>query len=276
MKKLLEALALRFGEQLNTPPEQLSSTLALEEIATRCSFRRFNGTPVSLELLKLLAATALSSPSKSDLQQRDIIIVKDPAVRQKLNNLLTDQAWIPNAPEFLVFCGNNRRQRQIHLWRDRPFVNDHLDAFFNAAVDAGIALQAFITAAESVGLGCCPISAIRNESQAVSDILNLPDHVFAVAGLGLGWPSRGKPISLRLPLETTIHVDTFDENGVAEQVAAYDKRRAEIQPMTAQRNPEEFGFADPYVWSEDKARQYAKLERENFGKFVQMKGFKFR
>ena len=42
----------------------------------------------------------------------------------------------------LIFCGNNRRQRLWHGWRDKPFANDHLDAFFNASVDAGIALTA--------------------------------------------------------------------------------------------------------------------------------------
>ena len=44
--------------------------------------------------------------------------------------------------------------------------------------------------------------------------------------------------------------------------------------MRAQRSPEEFGEADPYTWSEDKARQYAKPERETFGKFVKGKGFR--
>jgi hypothetical protein len=45
--------------------------------------------------------------------------------------------WIADAPVFLVFCGNNRRIRQIGEWRGKPFANDHLDHFMNAAVDAG-------------------------------------------------------------------------------------------------------------------------------------------
>lgn len=274
MDKLLDSLTARFGDTPATPPESLENTETLETMAARRSFRRFRDEPVSLELLHLLAGTALSAPTKSDLQQRDIIIVKDAGVREQLNALLAGQDWIPHAPELLVFCGNNRRQRQIHEWRDRPFVNDHLDAFFNAAVDAGIALQAFVTAAESIGLGCAPISAIRNDSAAVSDILGLPDHVFAVAGLGLGWPAHDKPLSPRLPLSATVHVDRFDDTHIAEEVSAYDARRAEVQPFRTQRSPDEFGVADPYTWSEDKARQYAKPERDTFGAFVKQKGFR--
>lgn len=272
--KLFESLAQRYGTVPERPAEDLADTTVLEQIAGRRSFRRFTETRVSLELLKLLAATALSSPTKSDLQQRDIVIVKDAAVREKLNALLVGQDWIAHAPEMLVFCGNNKRQRQIHAWRGHPFVNDHLDAFFNAAVDAGIALQAFVTAAESVGLGCAPISAIRNESQAVSDILGLPDHVFAVAGLGLGWPAHDKPLAMRLPLEATVHVDRFDDTDIKAAVDGYDARRAQAQPSSNQREPARFGVADPYTWSEDKARQYANPERADFGQFVESKGFK--
>jgi nitroreductase len=274
MKDLLDKLEYRYGTRLSEPKEALPDTSVLDRIAGRKSFRRFNGERVSLELLELLAAVALASPTKSDMQQRDIIIVKDPDVRAKLNALLESQDWIARAPELLVFCGNNRRQRQIHGWRGHTFVNDHLDAFFNAAVDAGIALQAFVTAAESVGLGCAPISAIRNSSQEVSDILGLPDHVFAVAGLGLGWPAHDKPVAMRLPLAATVHVDRFSDASIQEAVNSYDKRRAEAQPSGAQREPDRFGVADPYTWSEDKARQYASPERADFGEFVKRKGFK--
>jgi nitroreductase/FMN reductase [NAD(P)H] len=173
-----------------------------------------------------------------------------------------------------VFCGNNRRQRLVHEWRGFPFVNDHLDAFFNAAVDAGIALAQFIVAAEAVGLGCCPISAIRNQAAEVSALLALPDHVFPVAGLALGWPRTLPTASLRLPLAVTVHRDRYSEAGLRDAVDAYDARRTAAQPYAAQRYTAEFGRAPNYGWSEDKARQYAKPERETFGTFVRAKGFR--
>ena len=217
---------------------------------------------------------ALSAPSKSDLQQADIVIVADKGQREKLETLLPDNPWVKAAPVFLVFCANNRRHRLLFEWRKRPFVNDHLDPFFNASVDAGIVLATFIAAADRVGLGTCPISAIRNHAQEVSDILSLPAHVFPVAALGAGWPSFPGVMTPRLGLDVTIHRDRYDESGLEEKIAAYDKRREAVQPYRTQRYTEKFGQSAEYGWSEDKARQYSVPERADFGAFVRRKGFK--
>jgi FMN reductase [NAD(P)H] len=251
---------------------------AWADLAKRGSCRAFTAQQVAPELIELLCALALSSPSKSDLQQRDIVIIEDPPIRAAIDRLLTTgrlaQAWIPGAPAFLIFCGNNRRQRQLHAWRGKPFANDHLDAFFNAAVDAGIALSAFVIAAEAVGLGCAPISALRNHAREISDLIGLPDHVFPVAGLGLGWPSRTPRISMRLPIAATVHHNRFDERSILDTVEAYDRRRDAAQPIKHQRDVESFGTAEFYGWSEDKVRQYATAERADWGAFVRAKGFR--
>lgn len=263
----------RFGEGIAVDPA-LPGLAALARQAARRSQRRFTTKPVAPELLRLLCAVALSAPTKSDLQQRDIIVLDDPAQRRRVLELVPDNEWATAAPALLVFCGNNRRQRQLHAWRGRNFANDHLDAFFNAAVDAGIALAAFVTAAETVGLGCCPISAIRNHARLVSDLLGLPDHVFPVAGLGVGWPADAGTLSPRLPLAVTVHRNRFEEMDLRAHIDAYDRRRAAVQPYARQRYADQYGTAPDYGWSEDKARQYSKPERADFGQFVRTKGFR--
>jgi len=140
--------------------------------------RRYLDKPVDRVLLDTLCAVALSAPSKSDLQQADIVVVTDKAQRAVLDELAPGNPWMKAAPAILVFCGNNRRQRLAFDWRKRPYVNDHLDPFFNAAVDAAIVLATFVAAADRVGLGTCPISTLRNKAAEVSKLLGLPDHVF--------------------------------------------------------------------------------------------------
>ena len=283
-KGMWATLAQRFGEDVAPIPAEQgpcrwpqSCPETWRHLAGRGSCRRFAERPVAPELIETLCALALCAPTKSDLQQRDIVIVEEPA-RARINELLSTgplaQNWIPGSPALLVFCGNNRRQRQLHQWRGRPFPNDHLDAFFNAAVDASIALSAFVLAAEAAGLGCACISAIRNHAREVSELLGLPEHVFPVAGLGLGWPAHDAYLSLRLPLSATVHRGRFDESGIRDTIDAYDRRRAAAQPIRAQRATALFGTADFYGWSEDKARQYAGPERAHWGAFVRDKGFR--
>ena len=273
MKSIKDSLAHRFGDFDQTVDPRIAEQPFLQGLASRGVCRRFRDEAVPAALIQRLAALALSAPTKSDLQQRDILIVDDPAIRSRIDTLLADQDWIPKAPHFLVFLGNNRRPRQIHGWTQIPFANDHLDAFFNASVDAGIVLSAFVLAAEAAGVGCCPVSVIRNHAEEVSGLLGLPDHVFPVAGLGFGWPSAPSYISARLPLSATVHRNRFTD-ATREVVEGYDRRRNAIFPYRAQRNVARFGTSPNYGWSQDKARQYAEPERADFGKFVNARGFK--
>lgn len=271
---LADALADRYSDPPHYTGNEVEGNTTLRSMAARGSCRAFTDEQIPVDLIETLGAVALAAPTKSDLQQRDIVILRDEDQRQRIEDLLPNASWVGEAAALLVFCGNNRRQRQIAHWRGHPFANDHLDAFFNAAVDAAIALGAFVTAAESVGLGCCPLSVLRNRAAEVADILQLPAYVFPAAGLAVGWPREPSRTSKRLPLRITMHRDAFSEEGVREVVDAYDRHREAHQPYARQRHVEVFGEAEAYGWSEDKARQYAVPQREDFGAFVRDQGFR--
>lgn len=267
-----EALETRFGERFLVD-ENLSGIDELERIAGHRVHRRYLDRDVAPELLRLLCACALSAPSKSDLQQADILIVKCPEKRRILADLLPDQTWMRTAPVFLMFLANGRRLVEIARLRNKPFPNDHLDQFFNASVDASIVLSTFLRAAEAVGLGCCPISVVRDHASYISELLGLPPRVIPVAGLCVGWPSAGGRISPRLSLVSTLHENSYDEGDLAQRIDDYDRRRALIDPYTSQRDSERWGDAAFYGWSEDKARQFAVPQCAGFGAFIRDKGF---
>jgi nitroreductase/FMN reductase [NAD(P)H] len=266
------ALFERFGERIAVDASQPGLD-ELARLAARRVHRRFLARDIPQELLRLLCACALSAPSKSDLQQGDILIVRENDRRARIAELLPEMPWVREAPVFLVFLANGRRVPQVAELRGKPFPNDHLDLFFNATVDAAIVLATFLRAAEAVGLGCCPISVIRDRARAVSELLELPEKVVPVAGMCLGWPADEGGITPRLALTTTVHYERFDEGDLAAQIDAYDRRRAHARPYRNQRDPARFGQAEFYGWSEDKARQYASPLRADFGAFVRAQGF---
>jgi nitroreductase/FMN reductase [NAD(P)H] len=269
---LQAALARRFGENLAVDAE-LGGLDQLRRLASRRVRRRYLPRRVAPELLRLLCACALSAPSKSDLQQADIVIVRDRAKHDAISDLLPEMPWTRDAAAFLVFCANGKRVPEIAKMRGKPFPNDHLDAFFNPTVDAALVLATFVAAADAAGLGSCPISVIRDHSARVSELLELPERVVPVAGLTLGWPADAGHISARLPLAVTVHEDRFDDRDFAAHVDAYDRRRAAIHKMRP-RDATRWGEAEFYGWSEDKARQYAVPQRTDFGAFVRAKGFR--
>lgn len=270
--RIERALAERFGEAPSVPGE-LAPLTTLAQLAERRVHRTFSDRPVPDDLVRLLCACALSAPSKSDLQQRDIVVVSDRAARETIAALLPHMPWVGAAPVLLVFCANGRRVQEVSRLRGKPFPNAHLDLFFNAVGDAAIALATCLVAAESVGLGACPISEIRNHAPVIDRLLELPPQVIPFAGLILGWPAAADQISPRLPLSMTLHDDRYREPDLERALQAYDRRRESLQPYERQYQPERWGTVAEYGWSEQKARQYAVPQRTDFGDYVRSKGF---
>lgn len=274
-RTITELYAQRFGHDMEAAPDDDVAGEVVATLLSHRTHRRFLPDPVPDALMETLLACAYSAPSKSDLQQTTVARVIDEDKRQDIAELVPDMPWIGAAPEFMVFCGDARRIRRICERRGRPFANDHFDAFFNAAVDAAMAMQNLIVAAESEGLGCCPISAVRNHAARVSETLRLPDWVFPVAGLCLGYPSAPAHVSMRLPLSATVHVDAYDDEALERDLDDYDRRRDARYaiPDAKRKHVEDYGTAGFYGWSEDKARQVSKPERDDFGAFVRRQGF---
>jgi nitroreductase len=276
MAKTIAALIEeRFGLP-TTAGAELPAEGTVAQLLAHRTHRRYKPDPVPDDVLEIVLAAALSSPSKSDLQQVAVVLVKDRAKQATIGGWIPDMPWIATAPLFMVFCGDHRRIRRLSgELRHRPFPNDTLDMFMNAAVDAGLVLQGFVTAAEAMGLGCCPISVVRNHVEKLAEMLELPPGVFPVAGLTVGYPSQAGWTSMRLPPALTVHTDRYDDTNLAREIDAYDRRREarHATPPASQRFVERFGVSDPYGWSEDKARQYSVPERHNFGPFIRRHGF---
>lgn len=274
MKSLADLIEARYGLATEAGRD-MTAEGELARILEHRSHRRYKPNPVPDDLLEVLLAAAFSAPAKSDLQQSGVLIVRDAEKRRRIEALMPEMPWISQAPVFLVFLADSRRIRRISELRGKPFANDHLDAVLNAGVDAGLVLMNFIRAAEAAGLGCCPISVVRNHIETVSALLELPEHVFPLCGFCLGWPASEGHISLRLPPSVTVHDDRYDDSALETEIAAYDSRRSARYriPDEKQRQVEKFGLAEEYGWSEDKARQVSTPERTQLAAFLKARGF---
>jgi FMN reductase [NAD(P)H] len=273
-KTIADLIEERFGLPA-TAGHDMPAEGTLAQLLNHRTHRRYKPDPVPDDVLDIALAAALSAPSKSDLQQVAIIVVRDRDKQATIGGWIPDMPWITTAPRFMVFCGDHRRIRRVAQLRGRPFPNDTLDMFLNAAVDAGLVLQNFITAAGALGLGCCPISLVRNHVEKLAELLELPECVFPVAGLCVGYPSQAGWTSMRLPPAVTVHTDRYDDRDLPAQLESYDRRREarHATPRESQRFVDRWGYTEPYGWSEDKARQYSIPERHNVGPFIRRHGF---
>lgn len=277
MKKnntIADLIEKRFG--LNTDAgRDMQGFDELTNILNHRSHRRYKNKPIPDKLLEVLLAAAFSAPAKSDLQQSSVVIIRDKEKQEAIADMIPSMPWLRTCPLLMIFLGDSRRIRRICEMRNKPFANDHLDAFLNAAVDAGLVLMNFMRAAEAVGLGCCPISVVRNHIDEVAQLLELPNFVFPVAGMTAGYPSDDGYLSLRLPPAVNVHINSYNDTQLEQEIDSYDKRRDSIFsiPPEKQRKVEEYGVANFYSWSEDKARQVSSRERDQLATYLIKKGF---
>lgn len=274
MTTMAQLIAKRYGTETGAGGDIPAEGTAAELLARR-SHRRYTDEPVSDDLLDVLLASAQSAPTKSNLQQYSIIAVIDPEVRRRLAPLCPDTGWLETCPVFLAFCADMRRVQRLAEFRGHPHANNNMDTFLNAVVDAAMAMQCFITAAESMGLGCAPISEVRNRIEDFSAVLDLPDGVFPIAGLTAGWPAQEGFINQRLPPGVVVHRDRYDDSALEAEVDAYDRMRHAIFPLPPekQRHVDKYGALDFCGWSENATRQLSFPERAGFRDFLTRHGF---
>jgi FMN reductase [NAD(P)H] len=266
-----ELFTARFG--IDQPGVEIPDPIA--PLVDRRVVRRYTDQPVPDPLLDGLLAAAQSAPAKSDLQQYSVVVMRDPQRIKQIADWIGTMDWIATAPVFLVWCGDMRRGQRLCAQHHMPHANNNLDTFLNTAVDCALAMGQFMTAAELVGLGTCPISYVRSHIERVSPLLGLPTGVYPLAGLTVGWPVFRRPVSMRLPPSVVVHRERYDDSALEENVQAYDERRRAREPVAAGslKNNDVYPPRDGVGWSENVARQLSVPERFGFAAYLKTRGF---
>jgi nitroreductase/FMN reductase [NAD(P)H] len=274
-KSFADLYEQRYGIAADPADNEQPLAEGVARIINRRVVRQFEDRTIPAALMTQLLTCAQSGPTKSDLQQYSIIVVEDKAKRATIAEWIGTMNWINDAGAFLIFCGDIRRNRLLSSERGYEHANDNLDSFFNATVDGTIALQSFILGAEAAGLACVPVSYIRNHAPRLAELLDIPQGVFPIAGLAVGYPAwEGRP-SMRLPQNVVVHRDRYDDSQMVAAVTEYDERRHQREPIEGQkqRHTDRYGVADKCPWSEQMARQLSLPERAEFRSFIEKQGF---
>ena len=181
----------------------------MESLKHRTSIRKYSSKEVPSQLITALLENAERTPTMGNLQLYSVIITCDKAIKKLLSPPHFNQPMVQEAPVVLTFCADYRR---TSLWaverQAQPGYNNFL-SFLNAATDTLLYCQTFCNIAEEAGLGTCFLGTTIYSPQPIIDILKLPQLVFPVATITLGWPDEAPALTDRLPIESIIHEETY-------------------------------------------------------------------
>lgn len=233
------------------------------------SIRKFTSQPIDNKLLENLVTAGQAAASSSFLQGVTIMRITDQEKRRQFVKLANNQSFIATAPEFLVFCADLSRPIRCCEMHGGTPTKGFTEQFIIATVDAALYAQNLVIAAESAGLGICYIGAIRNDPTRATKLLTLPENVYPVFGLCLGYPAQNPEPKPRLPVPVILKENSYDAKAEDAQIKAYDEI-VRTYYATRTGNPKSQG------WSEQMADLLGKEARPHMREFLSRQGFEMK
>jgi len=176
------------------------------------SIRQFTSEPVSDEIVREIIDAAGWSATSNFVQAYTVIRVRNPQTRQQMAELAGSQTWVETSPVFLVFCADLKRSQAACAYENMEMISGYTEQFIIATVDVSLAAQNAMIASESLGLGGVFIGGIRNNPEKVSELLKLPEQVYPVFGMCLGYPAAEPEQKPRLPVDVVLKEETYRQD----------------------------------------------------------------
>jgi len=230
------------------------------------SIRKYQDRQVDQKVIEELIKAGQCAATSSFIQACSVIQVNDPTTRQEISHLAADQKYVIEAPVFLVFCADMQRHKLACDMHQAEMLSGFTEQFLTASVDCALFAQNLLVAAESIGLGGCYIGAIRNNIARVDELLNLPDKVYPVFGMCLGYPAQDPETKPRLPVEVILKQETYDDKKDRDLIAIYDNKVKKYYHSRTDGKKDD-------SWSEQISGMLVKEARPHMLGYLRSKGF---
>ena len=200
----------------------------MKTILTRRTIRKYSDREVNEELLNRLMNEAARTQTMGNLQLYSVVVTRSQEMKEKLAPAHFNQPMVTHAPVVLTICADFNRTSFWAKCRKAEPGYDNFLSFINAATDALLYTQTLCNLMDEEGLGYCYLGTTVYQPQPIIDILRLPKLVMPVATLTIGWPDEQPPLSDRLPLESFVHQETYNDYMSAD-IDTYYKHKEELE-----------------------------------------------
>jgi len=164
----------------------------IQSLFSRKSVRQFEARPIAPEEKTLILEAALQAPTAGNQNLYTILDITDAELKLALSRHCDNQPFIAKAPMALLFLADCRRWNDSYLFAGADTRLPEEGDLLLAVVDAVIAAQNTVVAAESLGIASCYIGDILEQEEKVRKALALDEFVFPAAFVVYGYPAQGQ------------------------------------------------------------------------------------
>jgi nitroreductase len=228
----------------------------------RRSIRKFTDKEITKEVLEQILTAGFRAPFAAQLCS--IVYTSDKEKMKKFKRI----GVYPTTQILMIFFIDYDRMEKIIKARGYENIFDDSMSLWLGIQDATLVIENVILAAEALGLGSVLLGAVPQRADTVSEVFKVPQRVFPVVGLCLGYPdpSVETEIRPRYPLKYSAFEEEYkvlDETEIKECMKSMDegyitqgyyiKNKAKI-PLPEDK--EDIIDYDKYSWSEHISRKH--------------------
>jgi FMN reductase [NAD(P)H] len=163
-----------------------------------------------------------------NLQLYSVVVTRSEEKKKELAPAHFNQPMVTQAPVVLTICADFNRTSVWARNRKAEPGYDNFLSFINASIDALLYTQTLCNLMDEEGLGYCYLGTTVYMPQMIIDTLQLPQLVMPVATLTVGWPAEEPALSDRLPLESFVHNETYQDYS-PQTIDTYYKYKEELE-----------------------------------------------
>lgn len=168
----------------------------LQNIKSRRSVRSFSSTPLDEKTLYDCIDAAINSPAAGNLQNFNVILVKNNQTKNDIGNMALNQCWISDAPVVAIVVRDDKRINEMYPQHGERYSLQNTAAF----------ITTLLNLIHSSGYASCWVEAC--EEEVLKERLNIPKPKFIDAILPIGYPME-IPQGEKLPYEDIINFENF-------------------------------------------------------------------
>jgi nitroreductase len=171
-----------------------------------------------------------------------------------------------NAPLLFTICVDSHKFELIMARRGWKMATNDLSLLFFGTQDAAYMAENMVIAGRSLGLGSCFLGSAPYIADKIAKEYQLPQRVFPLVQLAMGYPAENPPTRPRYPKEFALFEDRYpklDDETVSKAMKQMDNgylaqdyyRKARYRiPLEDKKRKETFTF-DNYSWTEHICRK---------------------
>lgn len=252
----------------SSTPARPTTSETIDVLLDRRSIRKYAPEPVSDAHVSAILEAAVRAPTSSNIQSYSIVVVRDADAKTRLAALTGNQKHIIECPVFLAFCADLTRMDKALAMHGGGIADNNLEMGLVSSIDASLVGMSAYLAADSLGIKGVMIGAIRNDPEAAAEILGLPDRVYVVFGMCLGYPAEAPKQKPRMATDGIVHYERYDATQALAVVETYNQDLATHYESIGKTTT-------PESWTDEIHKKFAPQPRAGLRAALKARGFDF-